>query len=258
MYKQGDKVKVKTWEELLATPGVRMTALGLRNDSTGDYVSGLMREYCGQIVTITRFDDGGFQIEEDKGAWSWFTWMLTPVEEAMETAAEIMADKSPSMGEVAQRLAYRLNLLQYAATLDRVSVGMWVFDTHNGWTKITELLELREMVIVTDCGRRTYADGRNLKSDKYPSLFLVDIFEGTSPPAQEIDWSKVPMDTEVEVRNSTDEIWLPRHFCCYLPVGNGYGQYVAFVDNFCRIQAFAVDRYRFCRLVDQKPEWIKC
>ncbi len=32
---------------------------------------------------------------------------------------------------------------------------------------------------------------------------------------QEIDWSKVPVDTKIWVKNSHDPIWIPRHFAEY-------------------------------------------
>lgn len=34
-------------------------------------------------------------------------------------------------------------------------------------------------------------------------------------PEPEIDWSKVPVDTPIFVRNSIDDKWLPRYFCKY-------------------------------------------
>lgn len=33
--------------------------------------------------------------------------------------------------------------------------------------------------------------------------------------APEVDWSKVPVDTKILVRNDSDSDWYPRHFCKY-------------------------------------------
>ena len=46
---------------------------------------------------------------------------------------------------------------------------------------------------------------------------LIEDFE-----IEEVDWSSVPVDAKVRVRNSLDEKWLPRHFSRVDKDGNLY------------------------------------
>src|SRR5690348_12897954 len=100
-YKPGDRVRVKTWEELLATPGVDISGSGLRNVHTGDYFNKGAHWLCGKTVTIVNTSDDGYSIKEDGLAWSWYDWMLTGAN--VETKPTNM----------------RLNPLDHVATIDR-------------------------------------------------------------------------------------------------------------------------------------------
>jgi hypothetical protein len=75
MMTPGQRVRVKTWEELLATPGAAI-------DDDGDACIELsavvfatdMKRWCGKEIDLAKPPEG----------WNFADWMLTPVEEAME------------------------------------------------------------------------------------------------------------------------------------------------------------------------------
>jgi hypothetical protein len=79
MYKIGDKVKVKTLEELQKE---------YTTESSGDIQCPAMficamRQYCGEIVTISSYWDLGkgprYHIQEDGGRWNWSDAMFKSV-----------------------------------------------------------------------------------------------------------------------------------------------------------------------------------
>lgn len=237
MYKTGDKVRVKTWEELLATDGAFEDQGGI--SCRDGWFAGSMKRYCGHEFTVNIIYDTCLALL-GAGGWGFQDWMLTPVEEVMETKPTTM----------------RLNPLEHVATIDRVSVGMWVFSIKEGWVQVKNISGQNEHEI--KAGQFTYCgNGRRHEPDKYPMLFLFDIFEGTSPPEPEIDWKKVPMDTDVEVRNDPKDEWRLRKFVCYLP-GCGF-PFLVFGDGHGMKTATGTATFGFCRLaVDCKPEWQKC
>lgn len=64
-YQIGEKVRVKTWDELLEVGEM-------------DFVEE-MSEYCGRIVTISDIDCGDYSIEEDDGVFTWEDDMFKPL-----------------------------------------------------------------------------------------------------------------------------------------------------------------------------------
>jgi hypothetical protein len=92
-----------------------------------------------------------------------------------------------------------VNPLDHVATLERVSVGMWVFSSLSGWVQVSQIDNgSHDGLYPIKAGRDIYTINGWFRADcKYPSLFLIDIFEGTSPPVPEVDWGKVPPGTPV-------------------------------------------------------------
>jgi len=153
----------------------------------------------------------------------------------------------------------RLNPLEHVVTLDKVSVGMWVFDCSLGWHRVESVTGSHgtsdcEFPLHTHDGKQTRvftADGKRTKHNKYPSLFLIDIFEGTNHPEPEVDWSKVPPGTPVSGENRDGKgvsgLFAGREY----HVSKDATLYDVWAQN-------TYYRFEFCRLaVPVKPEWIK-
>ena len=58
-------------------------------------------------------------------------------------------------------------------------------------------------------------DMTNLDDDKYDIIEVYNIDGKLIWERDEIDWSKVPKDTKVLVKNKTDKLWYPRYFVEY-------------------------------------------
>lgn len=80
--------------------------------------------------------------------------------------------------------------------------------------------------------------------------------EYTEPPKPEVDWSKVPVDTLVRVRNSEDDKWLLRYFHLYCEdkVALKYNRkYKTFHLGATRKTCMYPDEsWRYCELVDDE------
>lgn len=72
-FKVGDKVRVRQWADMVKEHGIR-----------GSYITGPinvfsvgMRDYCGEVLTISEVDDGVYSMEEESDSkYSWFDWMF--------------------------------------------------------------------------------------------------------------------------------------------------------------------------------------
>lgn len=64
----------------------------------------------------------------------------------------------------------------------------------------------------------------------------------------EIDWSKVPVDTPVMVRDTVNKKWSERHFVCYMPSDNY--PFLAFSYGDKRETANGVDKWKYCKLAE--------
>lgn len=75
--------------------------------------------------------------------------------------------------------------------------------------------------------------------------------EYTEPPKPEVDWSKVPVDTRVRVRNDENGEWLLRYFCEW----NEYMDHKYSTFNNGRTSKTAtyyIENWRFCELVEDE------
>lgn len=99
----------------------------------------------------------------------------------------------------------------------------------------------------------------------YPSIYtaevawqVVEVIPDGEPQEpekeKEIDWTKVPVDTPVLVRDDVASDWVERHFVAYLP--NRVGHKFAVFNN-CSIynpvsqeEAVGIDYYYECKLAD--------
>ena len=153
----------------------------------------------------------------------------------------------------------RMNLLQYAAKLEDLSVGMWVFGNAEGWRQVASVSDRNYMVKQDDsCSTLVNADAKRCRADQFPGWFTVDIFEGTSPPAPEPDWLKVALDRnaiacrfwEGDGAEEDDSVEGVLH--AYLTDKQDQEfPFVAFIDE------VGFRRFKHCRLVDPKPEWLE-
>lgn len=66
----------------------------------------------------------------------------------------------------------------------------------------------------------------------------------------EIDWSKVPIDTAVLVRNSENVEWRPRYFVCYLPGNSNNLSFLVFSGGKKKDDAYDTTPYWHCKLAD--------
>lgn len=112
-----------------------------------------------------------------------------------------------------------------------------------------------------DCNNKYYktvvftTDGLATDLDLYPSLFWVkhEFYRVTERPEPEIDWSKVPVDTLVQVKSHEDLAWTDRYLL------NGYNNvFRAFEQGKVSKNAELIYTWSFCRIhpsVEIKEEW---
>ena len=74
-FKVGDKVKVRSWESMVAEFGLD----GEDIDNPDYCFVRDMKQYCGKCVTISRCPNDYYDIEEDGGQWSWDDTMFENV-----------------------------------------------------------------------------------------------------------------------------------------------------------------------------------
>lgn len=75
--------------------------------------------------------------------------------------------------------------------------------------------------------------------------------EYIEPPKPKVDWSKVPVDTRVRVRNDENGEWLLRYFCEW----NEYMDHKYSTFNNGRTSKTAtyyIENWRFCELVEDE------
>lgn len=123
--------------------------------------------------------------------------------------------------------------------------GQWVYSVQEGWEKITGIGESGDYPVYTIRNYYTL-DGQYCMDDKHPSLFHTDIFNGTQPPEPEIDWDKVPRDTEVEV-SMLGATWGTRHFSHK----NENGLFFCFANGRKANKATNISSWVLCRLIHQ-------
>ena len=101
------------------------------------------------------------------------------------------------------------------------------------------------------------ANGKTPKDE-----FMIYRWKHAAPYVPEIDWTKVPQNTPVQVRDTEGQCWYDAHFALYLPCGDL--PYLVFADR--RGNRVPLDRatrilsYRLIRLhpnVKAKEEWLK-
>lgn len=78
---------------------------------------------------------------------------------------------------------------------------------------------------------------------------LLDKDGWAEPP---VDWSNVPVDTPVWVRNVDYEIWVPRYFAMFLKCGEA--QFYAFTHGRKSTDACDVTRWNRCKLRKEGEE----
>lgn len=71
----------------------------------------------------------------------------------------------------------------------------------------------------------------------------------------EVDWSKVPVDTLVRVRNDEKGEWLLRYFCEWNEYTNTGHKYSTFHEGrTSKTATYYVENWRFCDLVEVEDE----
>lgn len=76
--------------------------------------------------------------------------------------------------------------------------------------------------------------------------------EYMEPPKPEVDWSKVPVDTLVMVRNHESKDWNLRYFKRFEP--NWFPHFVTWVDGKTSktVDYFAAEDWKYCELVEDE------
>lgn len=250
MYKSNDKVRVKTWDELLATPGASIANNSIRHEFGLASFTVFMNKFCGQQLVLGEKRYAGFSIKDGDPSDNYVLedWMLTPAEETMEPKPTTM----------------RLSPLDYVARLEDLKVRDWVYALRYGWLRVREIAAgaihpiRTERVSTWDSLWADYmADGRLAASDVAPSLFTVDIFNGTPPPEREADWPNAAAMGRPECM-----FWDVVGFNLEDSVD---GQLVAYLEDrqdaefpfVAFIEEVGFRRFKYCRLVDPKPEYYK-
>lgn len=82
-YKVGDKVRVKDWDDLVDEFGMDLDGVINKPSDKYTFVEP-MKEFCGQIVTISDVQDNGYNIEEDGGWQGWSDYMFVDEESTNE------------------------------------------------------------------------------------------------------------------------------------------------------------------------------
>ena len=91
--------------------------------------------------------------------------------------------------------------------------------------------------------------------------FLVDMWmdaEYEEPPKPEVDWSKVPVDTLVRVRDNEDDEWILRYFDSFEEesfksmAGHNYR---VFADGATSVTGSDyIEHWKYCELVEEEDE----
>lgn len=88
-------------------------------------------------------------------------------------------------------------------------------------------------------------------------LWLDEEYE--EPPKPEVDWSKVPVDTLVRVRDYEDDEWLLRYFKGFSRTPSAYKperDYEVWALGATSVTAEGdTERWRYCELVEYEGEW---
>lgn len=118
-------------------------------------------------------------------------------------------------------------------------------------------------------GNSNYWDARIVLLDSkhievkcvYPSIYTVEVAwqvvevipdgEPQEPEKErEIDWTKVPVDTPVLIRDSENADWVKRHFAFYVPVNTTY-RFAAWNKGTKSTDKLACYLWKYCKLAPE-------
>ncbi|MBR5823754.1 MAG: hypothetical protein IKY67_06395 [Paludibacteraceae bacterium] len=89
-----------------------------------------------------------------------------------------------------------------------------------------------------------------------PTEAVKAVQEWSDKHPRQIDWTKVPVNTLVQVTNDHEcEIWIDRYFCGYIPQGER-GKYITYSEGKRRENATDIGKWHHCKLppnVDPTP-----
>ena len=95
----------------------------------------------------------------------------------------------------------------------------------------------------------------DLKIEDYPEFDIMKVYDADDKliwERDEIDWSKVPKDTKVLVKNITDKLWYPRYFVEYKN-----GKYNTYING---STSWSTDdfpeEWDYCKLAEEQKEEI--
>lgn len=105
--------------------------------------------------------------------------------------------------------------------MNKFNVGDRVWCCMFGWGEVTRRTNFL-LYVKFDKSLQRHAenivvftpDGKYSSDDLKPILFHDEVKDWPNPPKQ-FDWTKVPVDTPVWVRQNNDEHWVERHFSNY-------------------------------------------
>lgn len=90
---------------------------------------------------------------------------------------------------------------------------------------------------------------------KEPEKYIKIIQKWSDEHPLEIDWSKVPIDTPVLVRNTDEENWRKRYFCTFLPMSKN--PYVTFEYGKSSENSDTIIQWKYCKLDNTEIDYTK-
>ena len=139
-----------------------------------------------------------------------------------------------------------------------VKKGDWAFTIAQGWVQVIDITSYhKNTTYPITCGNETFTqEGKHLVENMHPSAWTYDPFNNTKPPEPTIDWSKVPPNTNVLVRDNERNIWMERNFAVYA----NSSTFPFYVANMGEDMSTTENVYpfKYCKLdCEPKPEWLK-
>ena len=136
----------------------------------------------------------------------------------------------------------------HIATIDNVKVGTPVYSIANMlWSTVIKITGDEKYPIVTGLGTYTKQGMNCFRNEAV--IYLIDPINGTLPPEEEIDWSKVDFGVDAIVHDS-----LKAKFITY-ESDNTACWYYSFSDR--RPLRTIRANIKLAPHVDIKPEWVK-
>lgn len=165
-FKAGDKVRVKSWEEIVKT-------LDDSDTCNGVYFDDEMEEFCGSILTIGPWNDDGVY-EDNKSGWIWSEQWLEPVKNDFVVTLRGIPPKElkKTFGERIKELEVVSQPRSVAEIYEELFLSAkdcHIEFAYRGWTTLAIVWE-NDGTIETGYARRKPSDASNRKAGQSLAL----------------------------------------------------------------------------------------